>query len=265
MTPPAAPTTTPAATPLPPVRRQVVVNASPERAFEAWASELATWWPFHTHSVCGDGATAAFADGQLVETGPDGSTHVWGTVTAWVPGHRIAMTWHPGHDDDISTTVDVQFDGVGADRTLVTLTHSGWERRQDAVDARDNYRTGWATVVGHYGRSLGVPDTAGSDGQSGVTWLVLQHTVWAPDQDSVFTDPRFADHVAFLRGVDQRGWLVAAGNLPDSPGSGMTVLRVPDGDLPVAVAAAQDDDGSVTGALFGVLVRPWNVALSALP
>ena len=84
------------------------------------------------------------------------------------------------------------------------------------------------------------------------------------DAGSVFVDPRFADHLAFLRSAHDRGWLVAAGNLPDSPGSGMTILRVPDGDLATAVEAAQDDDLSVAHALFGVRVRPWNVALSAV-
>ena len=266
MTSPDAPPT-PASSPgLPPVRRQAVVRASPARAFQAWTDELGAWWPFHTHSVCGERATAAFTDGRLVETGPDGTTHVWGTVTTWLPGRRLTMTWHPGQGDDVATTVDVRFDRLDDGVTLVTLTHSGWENRPDAADARDDYRTGWASVIGEYVTVLGtsadpVPQQAGE--ATDVTWLVLEHAVWAPETGDVFSDPRFGDHVSFLRSVDQRGWLVAAGNLPDSPGSGMTVLRVPDADVGAAVAAAQDEDLSVAGALFGVHVRPWNVALSA--
>ena len=114
-----------------PIRRQVVVSANPERAFTAWTEELAVWWPFERHSVFGAGSGAAFVDGQLVETGSDGSQQLWGTVTAWEPGHQLSMTWHPGQNEDAATTVDVRFDAIGDDRTLVTLTHTGWENRVD--------------------------------------------------------------------------------------------------------------------------------------
>lgn len=248
--------------PLPPVRRQVVVNVDAERAFEAWTAELGTWWPFAGHSVCGEGATAAFTDGRLVETGPDGSQHLWGTVTDWEPGRCLRMTWHPGHVGADATTVDVRFDGIGDNRTLVTLTHTGWENRADAKSARENYRSGWVGVVSTFGETA-VAETSTVDAEA-TTWLVLEHTVDSPGAATVFADPRFAEHIAFLRRVHDRGWLVAAGNLPDSPGAGMTILHVPDTEVAKAVAAAQDEDLSVVGGLFGVRVRPWNVALSVL-
>ncbi len=47
---------------LAPVRRQIVVNATPLRAFDAWTQQLAAWWPFATHSVYGEGSTATFVD-----------------------------------------------------------------------------------------------------------------------------------------------------------------------------------------------------------
>ena len=59
-----------------------------------------------------------------------------------------------------------------------------------------------------------------------MSWFVIRHTPADAAGESVFSDPRFAEHVAFLRGLQERGWLVAAGPLPDRPGSGMAVLRV---------------------------------------
>jgi hypothetical protein len=130
-----------------PVRREVLVSATPLHAFNVWTQQLDAWWPFATHSVHGSESTAAFVDGVLIETATDGSTCIWGTVTTWNPGVRLAMTWHPGHAEDASTTVDVSFAAEPDGRTRVTLTHTGWENRADAVAARDNYETGWPPVL----------------------------------------------------------------------------------------------------------------------
>jgi uncharacterized protein YciI/uncharacterized protein YndB with AHSA1/START domain len=241
-----------------PVRRQVVVSATPERAFAAWTDDLHTWWPFERHSVYGQGSSAAFVDGQLIETSPDGQSCSWGSVTTWRDGERLTMTWHPGSDEDSATTVDVRFDPLDDGRTLVTLTHTGWEKRADSADARLEYRSGWPTVMGGFAQSL-----SGESHSDGHTWLVLQHTVAPEFEGQVFESPLFADHIAFLQQVHSQGWLVAAGNLPDSPGSGMTILRVPDAAVREAVLAAQDDDQSVVKGLFEVQIRLWNVALTA--
>ena len=250
--------------PIAPIRRQVVVSANPERAFTAWTEELAVWWPFERHSVYGAGSSAAFVDGHLVETGPDGSQQMWGRVTTWEPGQQLSMTWHPGQNEDAATTVEVRFDAIGDDRTLVTLTHTGWENRADAAETRDEYGRGWPTVVGQFAAQLDTASGSEVAGSPVATWLVLQHAA-VQSEGSVFASPLFREHIAFLSRMNERGWLVAAGNLPDSPGSGMTILRVKGADAREAVIAAQDDDQSVTQGLFEVRVRPWNVALSGQP
>ena len=246
-----------------PIRRQVIVNASPERAFESWTNEIAQWWPMAQHSVYGEGGTARFVDDQLVESGPNGASCVWGTVSEWLPGEWLSMTWHPGHDESEATQVDVRFDALPGDRTLVTLTHSGWERRADPLSMRANYRNGWPTVVGRFAASSSDPATSTHSPEH--VWLLLHHSVDPEITGSVFESPLFAEHVAFLGRAQERGWLVAAGNLPDSPGSGMTVLRVPLSDLEAAVVAAQDDDLSVAKGLFDVHIRQWNVVRSTHP
>ncbi|MFL6070732.1 MAG: SRPBCC domain-containing protein [Actinomycetes bacterium] len=247
-----------------PIRRQVVVSANADRAFTAWTEELAGWWPFERHSVFGAHSSAAFVDGRLVETGPDGSQQLWGTVTTWEPGQQLSMTWHPGQDEDSATTVDVRFDAISDDRTLVTLTHTGWENRANATEARDEYGRGWPTVVGQFAARLDAASGSEASTNHGATWLVLQHSAVPGTEGSVFASPLFREHIAFLARLNDRGWLVAAGNLPDSPGSGMAILRVNEKDAHMAVIAAQEDDQSVTKGLFEVCVRPWNVALSGV-
>ena len=264
MTSPARPRGLTASQGIAPIQRQVIVGADPDRAFAVWTQELAAWWPFERHSVYGAGASAAFREGQLVETGPDGAQQLWGTVTTWLPGEQLTMTWHPGQDEDSATTVDVRFDPISEGQTLVTLTHTGWENRVDGQEAREEYGRGWPTVVSRFTAEIAAAGSTANTAD-GVTWLVLQHTAISLGNGSVFASPLFREHIEFLSRMNERGWLVAAGNLPDSPGSGMTILRVPDPDASEAVMAAQDDDQSVCQGLFQVRVRPWNVALSSRP
>jgi hypothetical protein len=40
-------------TTLPPIRRQVVVPAGPQIAFDVFTAEIGSWWPFERFSVYG--------------------------------------------------------------------------------------------------------------------------------------------------------------------------------------------------------------------
>jgi len=92
-------------------------------------------------------------------------------------------------------------------------------------------------------------------------WFVLRHRPGPAinDGDSVFAHPGFAEHVAFLERLDSRGLLVAAGPLPEEPGSGMTVVRVPAGDDVDVFELATSDDLSVVRGVLRVEVSPWAV------
>ena len=138
-----------------PVRRDIVVATTPLRAFEVFTDDLHLWWPFATHSVHGDGASAAFVDGQLIETAPDGSTCTWGTVLAWEPGVRLTMTWHPGNPEAESTDLTVRFlpHETG---TRVELVHTGWERHALGEEAARNYGDGWPIVLRAFATLAGV-------------------------------------------------------------------------------------------------------------
>jgi uncharacterized protein YciI len=104
--------------------------------------------------------------------------------------------------------------------------------------------------------------------QDGDTWVALLHRPGpdAPAAGTVFEDPRFAEHVAFLTRMRDAGYLVAAGPMPDAAGDGMTILRLPGtGQLATAVRLATEDDASVAGGLLAVTVRPWQPMMRAEP
>jgi uncharacterized protein YciI len=258
-------------TDVPPIRREILVDAGPQAAFEVFTARLGRWWPVAGHSVYGAGATVAFEDGQLVERAADGRRAVWGTVTRWEPPSAVAFSWHPGRPADAAGHVEVTFAAAGP-QTLVTLEHSGWEAYADPAATRAEYDLGWPVVLQSYADDLGQPGAdepgePGEAGEPGETWVALLHRPGpaAPADGSVLEDPRFGEHVAFLGRMRAAGYLVAAGPLTDADGDGMTILRLPGaGRLAEATRLARQDDASVAGGFFAVTVRPWQVVMQSI-
>jgi uncharacterized protein YndB with AHSA1/START domain len=139
---------------LPPIIKTLQVPLPPDRAFDLFTRRMGEWWPLATHAVSAEVCKAPAAGvmvpqevgGVVLETLADGKTTPWGTVTIFQPGRCFAMTWHPGTDPARATLVTVDFQAQG-NGTQVTLTHSGWERREDADAARLSYDEGWEGLL----------------------------------------------------------------------------------------------------------------------
>jgi hypothetical protein len=246
-------------TALPPIRREIIVDAGPETAFAVFTDDIGTWWPVAEHSVFGAGSTVAFESGRIVERAADGRESVWGTVEEWAPGRSLRFSWHPGKEPENASAVHVAFHDR-TDHTLIVLEHSGWEAFADPGAARDEYEHGWPAVLDRYGER--VSEATGS------TWVALMHSPGpdAPTGTSVFEDPRFGAHMSFIGQMRDAGYLVAAGSLADAPGSGMTILRLPgSGRLEEATRLAEQEDAAVKTGLLSVKVRDWGVMVHTLP
>jgi Activator of Hsp90 ATPase homolog 1-like protein len=140
-------------TAIPPIHREVLVDADPATAFEIFTAQIGHWWPLGDHGVYGADATVAFVDGQIVESSATGETNVWGTVTRWETAVAVAFTWHPGQAAERASRVEVSFAPADA-QTLVTLEHTGWEDAYDDPQAaRDEYEQGWPHVLDQYRRT----------------------------------------------------------------------------------------------------------------
>jgi uncharacterized protein YciI len=241
-------------TSLPPIHREVLVDAGPHKAFEVFTARIGDWWPLATHSVYGEGGSVAFEDGQIIERSAAGDSTVWGRVTRWEPPDAVAFTWHPGQPGEEAMDVTVTF-AVAGEQTLVTLEHRGWEVRANPAAVRAEYESGWPVVLESYRAEVSGPGET--------SWFALLHTPGpAAPPAGLFEAPLFREHVAFLRRMHERGYLVAAGPLADTAGDGMTVLRLPGTDaLAEATRLATEDDLSVVSGFFTVRVRPWQVML----
>jgi uncharacterized protein YciI/uncharacterized protein YndB with AHSA1/START domain len=241
-----------------PIRREIVVDLDAQAAFALFTARIGEWWPLAKLSVFGQGASVAFEGRDLIERLGDEAS-IWGEVTEWIPGKRLSLTWHPGAPAAAASALTISF-SQRADRTVVTLEHSGWEALDDPKSARREYDRGWPMVLERYTQAA-----SPNEEPDAYTWVALMHRPAAavPPDHSVFDDPRFARHVDFLSAMRAAGYLVAAGPMLDSDGQGMTILRLPGADrLEEAKRLATAEDGSVRDGLFEVSVRPWRVVMS---
>jgi uncharacterized protein YndB with AHSA1/START domain len=136
----------------PPIELDTLVACTPDAAFDYFTRDIARWWPRSRYSCSGASAAGVAFEGRqggkLIETDADGKRYVWGTVSIWEPGKRLALTWHPGKEPDEALAVAITFQEAGA-MTRVRLVHSGWERLgPSAAKARESYANGWPTVMG---------------------------------------------------------------------------------------------------------------------
>jgi activator of Hsp90 ATPase-like protein len=137
---------------LEPVRHAVTVSVPPERAFEVFTREVATWWPVQTHSITDAPDAVVFEEregGEVYELKGD-ERHHWAWVRAWDPPRRFALEWKVAPEAAASTDLEVAFEPHEGG-TRVTLVHGGFERLgEEATAGRDGYREGWAFVLGRY-------------------------------------------------------------------------------------------------------------------
>ncbi|HWL02714.1 MAG TPA: SRPBCC domain-containing protein [Microbacteriaceae bacterium] len=240
-----------------PVRNELVVPAGPATAFSVFTAQIGRWWPLAAKSVHHDGSVA-FAGGRIVEFSASGREAVWGSVVAWEPDARVGFTWHPGRDVAGQNAIEVRFAAEG-ERTRVVLVHEGWEAFAEPERARREYEEGWPGVLAGYAAAV-----AAHVRDPGDTWVALVHTPSAGVSGSVYGDPRFREHAAFIDRMAALGYLIAAGPLDDSVGDGQTILRLRGLGRIEEARRLAEGDGSVAGGLFDVRVRPWRVLRSGL-
>ena len=139
---------------LDPIRKQLKVPLSVEKAFELFTAGMDTWWPLVTHSVGEEQAKTCMIEGwvggRIIEVLQDGSQSEWGRILVWQPFHQVSFHWYPGRTPDTAQKVTVTFTEIPSG-SLVELVHTGWETLGDAAPARrEGYDSGWDFVLARY-------------------------------------------------------------------------------------------------------------------
>jgi len=113
---------------VPPVIKTITVRATPRRAFDAFVTDFAQWWPLSSHHV---GSAAAAVD-CIIEPHAGGSIFERDAAGKKTP--------------DVAQRLELRFTAENGG-TRVELTHSGWEALGDeAQSVRDSYDRGWVKV-----------------------------------------------------------------------------------------------------------------------
>jgi uncharacterized protein YndB with AHSA1/START domain len=117
------------------VRRQVVVAASQEKAFDVFTAGMTGWWPADHHigsAPIEEVLIEPHEGGRWYTRHTDGSETSTGFVTAWDPPERLVVTWQIGADwkyhAELVTSVELRFVAEGPERTRVELEHRDLDR-----------------------------------------------------------------------------------------------------------------------------------------
>ncbi|MCW2898090.1 MAG: activator of Hsp90 ATPase 1 family protein [Streptosporangiaceae bacterium] len=145
----------------PPVRQATVVGSDQAHTFDVFVATIGAWWPLQPFSAGGKRVREVIFEqrlgGRVYETWDDGSTVDWGTVLAWEPPRRFAMTWLV---TGTATEVELTFTALGPALTRVAVEHRGWDALTDAELSADcalpggytggAFTRGWATILSRF-------------------------------------------------------------------------------------------------------------------
>ncbi len=149
-----------------PVVKTVHVNATPERAFEAFTAGMGRWWlPTHSISPTKSPIAAIVMEprvgGRWYERGADGNECDWGHVLVWDPPTRVVLAWQLSaqwkFDPALITEVDVRFEAQRSGGTDIRLEHRHLERFGDVaanVRAAISSPGGWNGLLEAYAKAL---------------------------------------------------------------------------------------------------------------
>jgi hypothetical protein len=121
-----------------PVRKTLVVEATPERAFEVFTAGIDRWYGKHA----------------------DGSEVVVGHVLVWEPARRFACTWEIDADwkqdarVSVTSEVEVSFHPEPQGRTRVELEHRRFERMERGEKMREEVERGWPAILELYSQAV---------------------------------------------------------------------------------------------------------------
>lgn len=125
------------------VHKTVLVDFTPEEAFDLFTARIASWWPVRTHSYGGEQVTDVVFErhvgGRVYEVTPDGEQD-WARVRELDPPHGFLLEWLIG--EACGTEVEVRFTPEGPGSRVV-LEHRGFA----ASDPRESYAGGWDVVL----------------------------------------------------------------------------------------------------------------------
>ena len=144
------------------VRRQIVVNASIDDAFNVFTERFGDFKPREHNLLRAPIAETVFeprVGGNIYDRAVDGSECRWARILVFEPPNRVVFSWDISPrwqietNPDLTSEVEVRFFAETSERTRVELEHrnldrhgAGWESVRDGVDNE----AGWPLYLQRY-------------------------------------------------------------------------------------------------------------------
>ena len=153
-----------------PVRKTIVVQATPDRAYEVFTAGIDRWWP-KTHGIGSapirESFIEPFVGGRWYTTCEDGTEVVVGHVGVWQPPERFVVswevnaTWKPDARTAFASEVEVRFVPDTAGRTRVELEHRNFERMgmAEGETMRKGVDGGWPSMLELFANAVAAATT----------------------------------------------------------------------------------------------------------
>jgi len=148
------------------VRRQIVVDAPLDRAFEIFTARFGDIKPREHNlmsSPIADTVFEPFVGGNIYDRAEDGSECRWARVLAFEPPNRVVFSWDIGptwaleSDPEQTSEVEVRWYAEGPTRTRVELEHRDLDRHGPgwpAVRAGVDDPRGWTLYLDRYAAAV---------------------------------------------------------------------------------------------------------------
>ena len=144
-----------------PVRKTLVVNATPQQAFDVFTAGIDRWWP-KSHGIGATPVRQSFIEpyvgGRWYAIHEDGNSVTVGHVIVWQPPKRLIVSWEisadwkPDPRPAFTSEVEVRFSPEGEGRTRVEVEHRDFERlgQQGGEKMRRDVDGGWPGLLELY-------------------------------------------------------------------------------------------------------------------
>lgn len=150
-----------------PVRKAVVVQATPEKAFQVFTAGMDRWWP-KSHGIGAapirESIIEPFVGGRWYTKCEDGTEVVVGHVRVWQPAERFVVSWEisaewkPDTRVAFTSEVEIRFLADAAGHTRVEVEHRNFERMGTAAGEtmRKGVDGGWPTLLALFAKEASI-------------------------------------------------------------------------------------------------------------
>jgi len=140
-----------------PIRKEVLVEASQETAFQVFTERMDLWWPKSHHvgkTPVVESVLEPGSKGRWFTRHEDGSEVNVGYVLVWEPFGRLVLVWQiDGNfhcNPRIHSEVEVIFSSEGPQMTRVKLEHRDLEQLMGGAKVIEDMDLGWGYILDLY-------------------------------------------------------------------------------------------------------------------